>query len=358
VYFQRGFDITQATQVEGTFPVISSSGITSYHNEFKVEGPGIVIGRKGTLGSVHFSSGPFWPHDTTLWSKDLNGNDPRFVFHFMRGLDVKRFNVGNANPTLNRNHIHDLKIRIPDLPTQQRIAEILSAYDDLIENNQRRMKLLEESARLLYQEWFVHLRFPGHEHAKIVDGVPEGWARRSFSELATFTNGYPFKPEELGDVGMPVVKIPELREGVLPKTPRNSGDGIPEKYLLRAGDLLFSWSGTLLINFWREGDAILNQHLFRVDPIQQNSREYLLLALRDALPEFTNQTTGATLKHIRKSALDTVTGWSPASLVSRSFVEHVQPLFQQIQSLNSQNQKLRAARDLLLPRLMNGEVEA
>lgn len=181
VYFQRGFDITQAAQVEGPYPVISSSGVTSYHNEYMVEGPGIVIGRKGTLGSVHFAPGPYWPHDTTLWSKRLNGNDPRFVLHFMRNLDLKRFNVGNANPTLNRNHIHDLKIRIPDLPTQRRIAEILSAYDDLIENNQRRMKLLEESARMLYQEWFVRLHFPGYEHTKI------GSSRKRVGEFLTVT---------------------------------------------------------------------------------------------------------------------------------------------------------------------------
>jgi type I restriction enzyme S subunit len=82
VVFQRGFDITQSQQEAGPYPVISSSGITSYHNQFKVHGPGVVIGRKGTLGSIHYTQGDYWPHDTTLWSKDLKGNDPRFVYYF------------------------------------------------------------------------------------------------------------------------------------------------------------------------------------------------------------------------------------------------------------------------------------
>src|SRR5574337_1168446 len=83
VFFQRGFDITKAQQTEGPIPVISSSGITSYHNEARAAGPGVVIGRKGTLGSVHYSEMDYWPHDTTLWSRDLRGNNPRFVYFYL-----------------------------------------------------------------------------------------------------------------------------------------------------------------------------------------------------------------------------------------------------------------------------------
>jgi type I restriction enzyme S subunit len=184
VFFQRGFDIIQAQQTPGPFPVISSSGVTSYHSESKASGPGVVIGRKGTLGSVHYSEGDYWPHDTTLWSKDLRGNNPRFVYFYLHTINFKRFDVGNSNPTLNRNHIHDLPALIPPLAAQERIADILSAYDDLIGNNGRRMALLEETARQLYREWFVRLRFPGHEHTRITHGVPEGWERRRLSDVA------------------------------------------------------------------------------------------------------------------------------------------------------------------------------
>ncbi|HRR40860.1 MAG TPA: restriction endonuclease subunit S, partial [Syntrophales bacterium] len=167
VFLQRGFDITKDEQKPGNIPVVSSSGVNSYHSEAKAEGPGVVIGRKGSLGTVHYVEGPYWPHDTTLWSKDFRGNLPRYVFYFLHTLGLERYDVGNSNPTLNRNHIHRLKIQLPEYPIQERIVKILSAYDDLIENNRRRIQLLEQAARLLYREWFIHLRFPGYEHAKI-----------------------------------------------------------------------------------------------------------------------------------------------------------------------------------------------
>jgi len=177
VFFQRGYDITKAQQNLGDVPVVSSSGVNSYHSEAKVDGPGVVIGRKGSLGTVHYVDGPYWPHDTTLWSKDLRGNHPRFVYYFLNTLELERYDVGSSNPTLNRNHIHGLDIAIPTPVIQEKIADVLSIYDDLIENNRRRIQLLEQAARMLYKEWFVHLRFPGHEHVKITNGVPEGWGK-------------------------------------------------------------------------------------------------------------------------------------------------------------------------------------
>ena len=144
----------------------------------------MIIGRKGTLGTVHYSEGDYWPHDTTLWSKSLQGNSPRFVYYALKCLGLERFNVGGANPTLNRNHIHGLPIRLPERHVQDQIVDVLGAYDDLIENNRRRIALLEEAARLLYREWFVHFRFPGHEHVGTIDGIPEGWQRCRVAELA------------------------------------------------------------------------------------------------------------------------------------------------------------------------------
>ena len=186
VFFQRGYDITKAEQRPGDIPVISSSGINSYHSESKVDGPGVVIGRKGSLGTIHYVNGPYWPHDTTLWSKDIKGNHARFVYYFLHTLGLEHYDVGNSNPTLNRNHIHGLAITIPEYRIQERIASILSAYDDLIENNRRRIQLLEQAARLLYKEWFVQLRFPGHEHVKVKDGVPGQMSARTYGRMRSF----------------------------------------------------------------------------------------------------------------------------------------------------------------------------
>jgi len=216
--------------------------------------------------------------------------------------------------------------------------------------------LLEQAARLLYREWFVHLRFPGHEHVTITDGVPEGWEKKPFSELATFLNGFAFKPEHLGDVGLPIVKIPELRDGPTAKTPRNTGEHISEKYLLKNGDILFSWSATLLVNIWNHEKGLLNQHLFKVTPVLDNLRGLVYYALKQALVEFQNQTTGATMKHIRKGALEKVGTLVPNPVLLNEFESTVIPMLKQIGILQKQTIEAMKARDILLPRLMNGEV--
>jgi len=177
--FQRGYDITKKEQEAGPYPVVSSSGVKSYHKAFKVEGPGVAIGRKGTLGTAFYVDNDFWPHDTTLWVKDFHGNYPKFAYFVVQCMGFEQYDCGASNPTLNRNHIHKLPITFPPLPTQRKIASILSVYDDLIENNTRRIAILEEMARAIYRRWFVNFRFPGHENVNLVDSplgmIPEGW---------------------------------------------------------------------------------------------------------------------------------------------------------------------------------------
>src|SRR5690554_4824971 len=209
VTLQRGFDITKAQQVEGPYPVISSSGVKSYHSEFKVRGPGVVIGRKGTLGTVFFSESDYWPHDTTLWVKDFHGNDHRYCYYFLKSMAFEQYDVGAANPTLNRNHIHGLPIRIPNPITQRRIASILSAYDDFIENNTRRIEILEEMARRLYEEWFVHFRFSGHEEVSFKESelgeIPEGWEVVTVGDLVNIKRGKTITKKKIEPGNVPVV---------------------------------------------------------------------------------------------------------------------------------------------------------
>jgi len=139
VNFQRGFDLLAKDRSEGDVPVISSSGITGFHNEYKADGEGVVIGRKGTLGSVHYYNGKYWPHDTSLWVTDFKGNDPKFIYYLIPLLRLEKYDVGSSNPTLNRNFIHEIIVTIPSsISTQQKIAAVLSALDAKIELNQRR----------------------------------------------------------------------------------------------------------------------------------------------------------------------------------------------------------------------------
>ena len=135
ITLQRGFDITKDHQRDGFVPVVSSGGVRSYHDTPMVCAPGVVMGRKGTLGKVFYLEDDFWPHDTTLWVKDFKGNDPRFVYRFFQGLDVKSLDSGAANPALNRNQVHALRVAWPPIEEQREIVEKIDAVtvasDDL-----------------------------------------------------------------------------------------------------------------------------------------------------------------------------------------------------------------------------------
>ncbi|HDZ9156515.1 TPA: restriction endonuclease subunit S [Vibrio cholerae] len=154
---QRGFDITKKEQSAGDIPVVSSGGISSYHNQAKVKGPGVVLGRKGSLGTVYFLDEDFWPHDTTLWVKDFKGNNPRFVYYFFKGMsgELKKMDVGAANPALNRNHVHPLIIEWPNKNLQDRIVSIAAALDNKIILNRQINQTLEQMAQTLFKSWFV-----------------------------------------------------------------------------------------------------------------------------------------------------------------------------------------------------------
>ncbi|POD92410.1 restriction endonuclease subunit S [Pectobacterium odoriferum] len=157
ITLQRGFDITKKEQKEGRIPVVSSGGVSSYHNVAKVSGPGVILGRKGTLGTVFFIEEDYWPHDTTLWVKDFKGNNPSFVYYFFKNISkqLKSMDVGAANPALNRNHVHPLEITWPRNEVQDHISKILSSLDKKIKNNDRVNQTLEKMAQALFKSWFV-----------------------------------------------------------------------------------------------------------------------------------------------------------------------------------------------------------
>ncbi|RYG94310.1 MAG: restriction endonuclease subunit S, partial [Alphaproteobacteria bacterium] len=191
---QRGFDITKKEQRPGQVPVVSSSGISSFHDQARAPGPGVVVGRKGSLGTTFYMRESFWPHDTTLWVKDFKGSDPYYCYSLLQSLGLRSLDVGSSNPTLNRNHVHLIQVRmVPDLRLQQRITAVLSAFDKLIEINHRRIELLEDLARSLYREWFVQFRFPGHQDSAFIETslgtIPKGWSVRTLGASAKWLSG-------------------------------------------------------------------------------------------------------------------------------------------------------------------------
>ena len=264
---------------------------------------------------------------------------------------------GGAQPNLNAKIIKEIKIPLPELDIQHRIASVLAAYDELIDNNQKQIKLLEEAAQRLYKEWFVDLRFPGYEDVHIVDGVPEGWSVKSMDDIADYLNGYAFKPSDWGKIGKPIIKIKELNEGISKDTPRNTGDDVPEKYSVYAGDIIFSWSATLTAKIWDAEEGLLNQHLFKVTPNKGIAREYALQSILKTLEEFSYLTTGSTMKHIQRGKLKQVFVKVPTQDIMNKYETVADTYREQILVLTHKVILLQEARDRLLPKIMSGEIE-
>lgn len=358
---KRGYDLPKRDRRDGPYPIVSSSGTTGYHDEAKVKAPGVVTGRYGTLGEVFLLDEDFWPLNTSLYVRNFKGNEPKFVAALLESMDLAQHDGAAAVPGLNRNQLHQLPVRCPDRETQVRIANILGSIDDLIKNNRRRIEVLEEMAQAIYREWFVRFRFPGHEVATFVDStlgpIPEGWDVRPFSDIATFTNGFAFKPSHWSDSGRPIIKIKELKNGVTRSTPRCDETEIKVKYWIEPGDLLFSWSADLGIYRWSGEPGLLNQHLFVVQPTTETSSGYIQHALTGALPKFWDRAQGTTMRHIKRSALSEVTTIVPPASIDSDFNRRVAPLDELGLRLVQTNRELEATRDLLLPRLVNGEID-
>ena len=155
ITLQRGFDLPNTERQPGPHPVIASTGPVGTHQEASVKGPGVVIGRSGSLGGGQFIVSDFWPLNTTLWVKDFHGNDRRFCYYLLKSLNLADFNAGSGVPTLNRNHIHPIPVKVPGVPQQRAIAGILGALDDKIELNRRMNETLEAMARAIFNDWFV-----------------------------------------------------------------------------------------------------------------------------------------------------------------------------------------------------------
>ncbi|WP_341863198.1 restriction endonuclease subunit S [Gymnodinialimonas sp. 57CJ19] len=342
VTFQRGYDITKAQQREGPYPVISSSGIKSYHAEYMFDGPGVIIGRKGSLGTVFYSASQYWPHDTTLWVKNFHGNDPRFCYFFLQGMGFQQYDVGAANPTLNRNHIHSLPVAIPPLPTQQRIAAILSAYDDLIENNTRRIAILEEMARRLYEEWFVHFRFPGHEAVEFVaegdDRHPVGWVLGLLSDYIELKYGK-------------ALKASERVEGPFPVFGSSGVVGTHNRSLVDGPGIIVGRKGNVGSVFWSEDPFHPIDTVYFVHTALPLEYVYFNLERQNFL------NNDAAVPGLNRQQAYSLPFLCPPNELLLRFVDVCKPLFAAHRLLNLKNANLRAQRDLLLPKLVSGEID-
>lgn len=333
-----GKSLPERNRKEGTVPVYGSGGIGGYHSVPLVEGPGVIVGRKGTVGSVYFEKNDFFPIDTVYFVRPfIEKISLEYSYYLLKNLPLASLNSDAAVPGLNRDRAYSLPIRLPSLDQQSRIVEFLRQYDDLIENNRRRIQLLEESALLLYQEWFVHLRFPGHEQVKIADGVPEGWEKTPIKQIATLNYGKALKAE---------VRVP----GPFPVYGSSGEVGSHEKALVKGPGIVVGRKGNVGSVYW------VNTDFYPIDTVYFISAEESSLFLFHALKNVQFINTDVAVPGLNRDMAYSREVLVPDDKNYQRFLSEVVPIQEQINKLQDYNIKLAQARDLLLPKLMSGEL--
>jgi type I restriction enzyme S subunit len=362
VNLKRGYDLPERDRMEGEYPIVSSSGVTGSHNVAMVKGPGVVTGRYGTLGQVFYISGDFWPLNTSLYVQDFKGNHPLFIRYLLQTLDFGQRSGAAAVPGVNRNALHMLRIKKPDLSTQQKIAAILSAYDDLIENNLRRIKILEEMTQNLYCEWFVKFRFPDHEHARFTGSmlgrIPERWEVVPLGKLMELRKD---KFNEQQHSECPLLDLAKMQQRTLSVGEMGSPDELTtSRIVFEEDDILF---GSIRPYLHKVALApcrgITNVSVLVLRPADKTLQSFLavLVSSIDTIRWADQHSTGTKMPVIKWETLQTMPVLLPSQAVLRSFETSVQPMLQTVKMIFSRNQNLRRTRDLLLPRLISGEVD-
>ena len=281
---------------------------------------------------------------------------PRYLYYKMLSKDfymkADAVAIGAAQRTISLTSLRNMEISIPCKDSQKRIADILSAYDDLIENNQKQIKLLEEAAQRLYKQWFIDLRFPGHETIPIVDGVPKGWRKEKLVDLASVQFGYAFDGSLFNSNGngTPIVRIRNIPDGV---TNDYTTENAPDEYLINNGDIVVGMDGEFHINSWSGDTSYLVQRSCCFKPHNPKMKGWLLWAIHDPIKFFEKTVVGATVAHLGKKHIDTIELLVGPEKLYKPF----QNLFYKRQTLLNQNRKLAESRDRLLPKLMNNEIE-
>lgn len=330
---------------------ITKADFEETHKRTMLEVDDILLTNSGTIGRMAFVTDREATTKTTFQKSvaiikpDKQKVLPRYLYYQLQNCVPQFINSsnGSAQKNLLLSTMRTFQIEIEEnREKQEKIANTLSAYDDLIENNQKQIKLLEEAAQRLYKEWFVDLRFPGHENTKIVDGVPEGWSKTNINEILTFHRGYDLTKNEMKAGRYPVVGSTTVI-GYHNEFKIN-GPGIVTGRSGSLGKYQFIWD-----NFWPH-----NTSLYISDYKDHNI--FFVYSLLQTV-DFASLNNGGAIPTLNRNVLSNIEVIEPEKKLQDVFAKIAEPQCQKIRNLEKQNDRLKTARDLLLPKLMSGEAE-
>ncbi|WP_020395676.1 restriction endonuclease subunit S [Thiolinea disciformis] len=368
VNFKRGYDLPAHQRKQGNYPVVSSSGISGYHSEYKADGEGIVTGRYGTLGEMHYVNGKYWPHNTALYVTDFKGNYPKYVYYLLKCLGNLKTSDKSAVPGVNRNDLHALFV--PYIANgQENIAAVLSSIDQKIEINNRINAELEAMAKNLYDYWFVQFDFPDENgkpykssggemvySKELKREIPAGWKVKELHQIANITMGQSPEGSSYNEEGKGIVffqgstdfgiRFPNIRQYTTE----------PSR-LAKAGDILLSVRAPVGTMNIADIDCCIGRGLAALNS-KDGFDAYLFYVMEYFKRLFDRRNSeGTTFGSITKSDLFSLQVAYPNNLVLKAYNDVIAINNKLVLKNQKENQQLAALRDWLLPMLMNGQVQ-
>ena len=408
ITLQRGFDLPQDKRIKGDIPVIASTGIVGYHNEEKVQAPGVVIGRSGSIGGGQYITNNFWPLNTTLWVKDFKGHHPRFVYYLLKSIDFSQFNVGSGVPTLNRNHLSGVLVADTSYSYEKEVSNVIGILDDKINLNKKINQTLEQMSQTLFKSWFVDFD-PVIDNA-LDAGNPIQETLQTRAKLRQkVRNSADFKPLPAEIRSLFPSEFEETELGWVPKGWNISPAG--EEFIIKGG----STPSTANEDFWINGTIhwtspkdltgnqskvlldtakkitplgltkissgllpvntvlmssrapigylaiskvpmAINQGYIAIPSAKHLSPEYTIYWLDNIMDDIKGMAGGTTFAEISKSAFKTIKLLIPSSDIITEFSRITRNHFDMVVQNTKEIDSLTNLRDTLLPKLISGEL--
>ncbi|MGG3734118.1 restriction endonuclease subunit S [Heyndrickxia coagulans] len=368
-----GKSLTQKNRVPGKYKVYGSSGITGTHNEFLVKGPGLIIGRKGTIGNVYYEKNSFYPIDTTYYVKESNRYDLLFLYYKLKTLDLDKMNTHSAVPGLNREQLYSIKTKFPKITEQKAIANILSTLDEKIETNNQINEKLEEMAQALFKHWFVDFEFPNEngEPYKSSGGemveselgmIPKGWEVKTINDISSeiITGKTPSTKEKENFGGnIPFVKIPDMHGKVYVEKTETylSEKGAVKNKIVPKNSIMVSCIATPGIVSLAGQSCQTNQQINTIINKDNKMCYFNFFSLRNLSDTIrTLGSSGSATLNLNKNQFSKIKIVVPPKEMTDKYFNVVDKIFETIYLNQKENLKLIELRDTLLPKLMSGEI--
>ena len=345
----------QREKRQGTFRYYGAQGVIDHVDDYIFDGTYLLIAEDGeNLKSkkqniAQVVDGQFWVNNHAHIVQGNEQCDTRFLCYLINSMDLSGYVTGSAQPKLSQANLNAVTLSLPTLAEQKRIVEYLYMLDQKIDVNRQINDNLYAQAKAIFDNHFIN-----------IDAIPAGWRKGNLLDIANYLNGLAmqkFRPQG-HEIGLPVLKIKELRQGSCDDSSELCSLSIKPEYIIHNGDVIFSWSGSLLVDIWCGGTCGLNQHLFKVtSDVYDKWFYYLWTAHHLARFIAIAADKATTMGHIKREELAKAEVLIPCEEDYTSFNSIMQPIFELIISNRVESRKLAALRDELLPKLMTGEID-